>query len=212
MARLADTYELRCAYCHQEFIPAKRGTQRFCSGSCRTTYCKKKKAGTLGRVTKLKGPGQSGSPTSFAEMTLASAAGALAANTLTQGAEYHLVTKDLVEQVTQLRAQVQRLQASQAASEARHEANVALLGRGILTLLVQSGFTEAQARAAIETPFGRPTPAAESPERPAAAGEPLASALPPAAPGPAPRARKRPRAELVSVQTESADAELKVPL
>ena len=61
-------------------------------------------------------------------MTLASAAGALAANTLTQGAEYHLVTKDLVEQVTQLCAQVQRLQASQAASEARYEANCGAIG------------------------------------------------------------------------------------
>lgn len=67
---------------------------------------------------------------------------------------------------------MQRLQAAQAASEARHEANVALLGRDILTLLVQSGFTEAQARAAITTPY----------------------------------ARKRPRAELVSVQAQPADA------
>ena len=66
-------------------------------------------------------------------------------------------------------------------------------------VLNEVGFTESQARAAIATPFGRPTPAAESPERPAAAGEPLASALPPAAPGPAPRASKQPHAELVSV-------------
>ena len=159
MARLADTYELRCAYCHQEFIPAKRGTQRFCSGSCRTTYCKKKKAGTLGRVTKLKGPGQSGSPTSFAEMTLASAAGTLAANTLMQGAEYHLVTKDLVEQVTQMRAQVQRLQAAQAASEALHEAKWRYWA-GASSRCSRLGVTEAQARAAIATPFGRPTPTA----------------------------------------------------
>ena len=113
----------------------------------------------------------------------------------------------LIEQLTQLRAPVQSLQASQVASEARHEANVSLLGRGILTLLVQSGFTKAQARAAIATPFGRPTPAAESPERPTAAGEPLASALPSAAPGTDPHASKLPRPELVSVQTELADAD-----
>jgi hypothetical protein len=177
MARLAHTHEQECQYCHQAFIPAKRGTQRFCSGSCRTTYCKKKKAGTLGRVTKLKGPGRSALPASFAEMTLAAGAGALAANTLTQGAEYYAVTKGLVEQVTQLTVLVQQLHAKQAAQEARHKNDATLLGRGILTLLTRSGATKEEAWAALHTPFSLPAPA-EPPGLPRDEGEPLPTATP----------------------------------
>ena len=113
MARLQKTYEQPCVYCHQDFVPVKRGRQRFCSASGRTTHCKKKKAGTLGRVTKLKGPGGMLQRGSFAENALASATGALAANTLTQTAEYFAVTKGLVKQVEELKRMVIQLSKNQ---------------------------------------------------------------------------------------------------
>lgn len=93
-----------------------------------------------------------------------------------------------MEQVTQLTARVQQLQAAQAASDAGHEATAALLGRGILTLLTRSGATEAEAWAAMYTPFARPAPSAEPAElaTPAAdsptASAPAANPLPPMGP------------------------------
>jgi hypothetical protein len=183
MARLSHTHEQECKYCHQAFIPVKRGTQLFCSSSCRTTYCKKKKAGTLGRLTKLKGPGRSGPAASFAEMTLAAGAGALAANTLTQGAEYYAVTKGLVEQVTQLTVLVQQLHAKQAAQEARSKTDAMLLGRGILTLLTRAGASKEEAWAALHTPFSLPAPA----ELPRGEEEPLPAMAPLTTAPPLPR-------------------------
>lgn len=146
MAKLKNTYEQSCAYCHKDFVPKKRGTQRFCSPSCRTTNCKKKQAGTLGRITKLKGPGRGVQPRSFAETALASATGALAANAVSQTAEYFAVTKGLVQQVEQLTRLVQKLVVDQASS-------AKMLGRGTLTLLTKLGASKAEALAAINTPF-----------------------------------------------------------
>lgn len=146
MAKLKNTYEQSCEYCHKDFVPNKRGTQRFCSPSCRTTNCKKKRAGTLGRLTKLQGPGRGVQPRSFAETALASATGALAANTVSQTAEYFAVTKGLVQQVEQLTRLVHKLAADQAR-------DATMLGRGTLTLLTKLGASRAEALAAINTPF-----------------------------------------------------------
>ena len=106
----------------------KHGTQRFCSASCRTTHCKKKKAGTLGRVTKLRGPRGGMQRVSFAETALAAAKGALAANTLTQTAEYFAVTKGIVKQVKQLTRMVIQLSKTQSNT-------FNLVGKGVMATL-----------------------------------------------------------------------------
>lgn len=146
MAWLKPTHTQECDYCHQAFIPQKRGTQRFCSASCRTTHCRKKKAGTLGRVTKLKGPGKGLPRGSFAETALAAATGALAANAVSQTAEYFAVTRGLVQQVTGLTHLVQQLLAQQAN-------NTKMLGRASLTMLTKLGATKAEALQVLNTPF-----------------------------------------------------------
>ena len=148
MARLKPTYTQSCDYCHRAFVPRKRGTQRFCSASCRTTHCKKKREGTLGKRTKLKGPGNEflkGS-NSFTEMALASATGALAANAVSQTTEYFAVTQGLVKQVEHLTRLVQQLVVDQAG-------NAKKLGRGTLTILTKLGATKEEAWKAINTPF-----------------------------------------------------------
>ena len=149
MAKLQNTYEQSCAYCHQDFIPVKRGTQRFCSGSCRTTHCKKKKAGTLGRVTKLKGPRGGMQRGSFAETALASATGALAANTLTQTAEYYVVTKGLVKQMEELARMVTQLSKTQSNT-------YNLVGKGLVAILKQSGLSREEAFERLGIPLTAP--------------------------------------------------------
>lgn len=148
MARLKPTHSQSCDYCHGDFVPRKRGTQRFCCDSCRTTYNRKKKAGTLGKFTKLPGPdkGLNKNPPSFSNMALASATGALAANAVSQTTEYFAVTRGLVKQVEQLTKLVQQLAADQTA-------NAQKLGRGTLTMLTKLGATKEEAWKAINTPF-----------------------------------------------------------
>lgn len=165
MARLKSTHTQSCKYCYQEYVPVKRGTQLFCSASCRTTYCRKKNKGSLGRVTRLSGPVRNQQKGTFAETVLASATGALAANAVTQTAEYYAVTKGLVKQVEQLTQLVQQLTASQAAT-------AQLLGRGTLNVLTKLGATKEEALLAINTPFQTPAVA------PAASAQPEAPALP----------------------------------
>lgn len=126
-------------------------------------------------------------------MTLAAGAGALAANTLTQGAEYYAVTKGLVEQVTQLTALVQQLHAKQAAQDARDKNDAMLLGRGILTLLTRSGATKEEAWAALHTPFSLPAPAEPS-GLPRGEGEPLPATAPLPTATPLPREQPLPAA------------------
>jgi hypothetical protein len=99
------THAQVCRYCHQDFVPTRRGTQLYCSASCRTTYCRKQKQGTLHRLKRLPGPAH-GAPTSFEQLFLAATAGSLTANVVTQTAEYHLVTKDLLAQIAQLQQQL----------------------------------------------------------------------------------------------------------
>ena len=127
----------------------KRGTQRFCSASCRTTHCKKKKAGTLGRVTKLKGPLGIVQRGSFAETALASATGALAANTLTQTAEYFAVTKSLVKQVEELTRMVTRLSKTQSNT-------FNLVGKGQVAILKQMGLSREEAFERLGIPLPAP--------------------------------------------------------
>lgn len=38
-----NTYLEKCDYCHKEYLPTRRGVQRFCKDSCRSTSFKKKK-------------------------------------------------------------------------------------------------------------------------------------------------------------------------
>lgn len=148
MARLKPTHTQSCVYCHGEFVPRKRGTQRFCSASCRTTHCRKKRAGTLGKFTKLPGPNNEAGmrSNSFAEMALASATGALAANAVSQTTEYFAVTQGLVKQVEHLTKLVQQLVVDQTDNAKR-------LGRGTLTMLTKLGATKEEAWKAINTPF-----------------------------------------------------------
>lgn len=156
MARLKTAYEQSCAYCHSDFVPRKRGTQRFCSASCRTTYCRKKREGTLGRVTKLRGLERGLQRGSFAETALASATGALAANAVSQTAEYFAVTRGLVQQVDQLTHLVQQLIKDQANSAKQ-------IGRGTLTVLTKLGASKAEALEAISTPFFSAATSAQPP-------------------------------------------------
>jgi len=38
-----STYLEKCDYCHKDYVPTRRGAQRFCKDSCRSTSFKKKK-------------------------------------------------------------------------------------------------------------------------------------------------------------------------
>jgi hypothetical protein len=174
MARLKPTHAQSCAYCHQAFVPVKRGTQRFCSGSCRTTYSRKKKAGTLGRLTQLPTPAAVQPPSSFVQQALAAGTGALAANVVSQTAEYFAVTQGLVQQVDRLTQLVELLLQN-------HATSTRLTGSGLLALLQKSGVSTDVARrvlglsAAKTAPLATPAPAATAPARVPArpADEPL---------------------------------------
>lgn len=168
MARLKQTYTQSCKYCHQEFTPTKRGTQVFCSASCRTTHCRKKNDGTLGRATRLLGPGRGQSKNTFTENVLASATGALAANAVSQTTEYLTVTKGLVKQVELLTHLVQQLLANHSAS-AQH------LGRGTLNVLTRLGATKEEALQAMKTPFRNALPVSEDLSSSQAVATPLAN-------------------------------------
>ncbi|NVO86764.1 hypothetical protein [Hymenobacter terrestris] len=106
--QLPNSHLLACQHCHQEYVPVKRGTQKFCSSSCRSTHSKQKKAGTLGKFTSLPGPTRGG--LGFLESTAAAGVGAATANAL----EYLLVTRHLVsrseEHTQQLSAVTELLQ------------------------------------------------------------------------------------------------------
>jgi hypothetical protein len=99
MASSSPPNKQKCAYCGDKFVPVKRGTQRFCGASCRVSYCRKKKAGTLGRITHLPGPPRVFAGLSFPQTVLAAGLGSLGANLLTQAGEYALVTQDLLQQL-----------------------------------------------------------------------------------------------------------------
>lgn len=129
------THSQSCRYCHQDFVPTRRGTQQYCSPSCRTTYCRKKKQGTLHRLQRLPGPATS-SATSFEKLFLAATAGSLAANATTQTAEYHLVTKDLLAQIAQLQQQLRQQlslnqQQGQLLVQLQHDQQRLLLALGV---------------------------------------------------------------------------------
>ena len=149
MAKLQNTYEQPCAYCHQDFVPVKRGTQRFCSASCRTTHCKKKKAGTLGRITKLKGPGRAQPAGTFMDAALASATGALAANAVSQTTEYFAVTQGLIKQVEHLTRLVERLTAN-------HTTATGVMVRGHMNTLVKMGLSREGASQLLNLPLALP--------------------------------------------------------
>lgn len=144
MARLKPTHAQSCAYCHQDFIPTRRGTQRFCSGGCRTTYSRKLKAGTLGKLTRLPTPAavQRQQTPSFGKQVLAAGTGALAANAVSQTAEYFAVTKGLVQEVAELKSLVVQLLNNQA------HGNRGLF-TGMLTLLEKAGIPANTARVGL---------------------------------------------------------------
>lgn len=75
---------------------------------------------------------------SFAETALASATGALAANTLTQTAEYFAVTKGLVKQVEELTRMVKQLSKTQFNT-------FNLVGKGQVAILKQLGLSREEA-------------------------------------------------------------------
>jgi hypothetical protein len=106
MASSSPPNKQKCAYCGDKFVPVKRGTQRFCGPSCRVSYCRKKKAGTLGRITHLPGPARASAGLSFSQTVLAAGLGSLGANLLTQAGEYALVTQDLLQQFQALQQAV----------------------------------------------------------------------------------------------------------
>lgn len=129
------THSQSCCYCHQDVVPTRRGTQQYCSASCRTSYCRKKKQGTLHRLKRLPGPA-TGSGPSFEKLFLAATAGSLAANATTQLAEYHLVTKGLLAQLAQLQAQLhQQLSLNQQQghllAQLQHDQQRLLLALGV---------------------------------------------------------------------------------
>jgi len=109
MARSAPAHKQKCAYCGAKFVPTKRGTQRFCGASCRVSYCRKKKAGTLGQLTPLPGPPRRAAGLTFQQTVLATGLGSLGANVVTQAWEYALVTRELVQQVRALQHAVAAL-------------------------------------------------------------------------------------------------------
>lgn len=138
MAKTSPTHTQECLYCYRDFVPVKRGTQKFCGNSCRTTYSKKKKRGTLGRFTHLPGPGgapapvAAGSPASFGQQVLAAGTGALAANAISQTTEYFAVTQGLIREVEKLTGLVQTLLA-------HHTVGARITVAGLRHLLVKSG-------------------------------------------------------------------------
>lgn len=138
MAKTSPTHTQECLYCYRDFVPAKRGTQKFCGSSCRTTYSKKKKRGTLGRFTHLPGPSGApapvapGSPASFGQQVLAAGTGALAANAISQTTEYFAVTQGLIREVEKLTGLVQTLLA-------HHTTSTGITVAGLRHLLVKSG-------------------------------------------------------------------------
>lgn len=110
--QLPASYTLVCQHCHKDYVPVKRGTQKFCSSSCRSTHSKQRKAGTLGRITSLLGPARTG--LGFWEASAAAGVGAAGVTAV----EYVLVTRHLVadsqqhsQQLTALTEMMQQLQA-----------------------------------------------------------------------------------------------------
>lgn len=172
MARLKTTHEQICDYCHQDFVPKKRGTQRFCCASCRTTHCRKKRAGTLGRVTKLKGPRLSQPTSTFMDAALASATGALAANAVSQTTEYFAVTQGLIKQVEHLTRLVEQLTAN-------HTTATGIMVRGHMNTLVKLGLPKAEASQVLNLPLAPPKTAPSSQQMEQAASSlPALSSLP----------------------------------
>ena len=92
---------------------------------------------------------------SFAETALASATGALAANTLTQTAEYFAVTKGLVKQVEELKRMVIQLSKNQSNT-------FNLVGKGQVAILKQMGLSREEAferlGILLPAPVAKPTP------------------------------------------------------
>ena len=86
---------------------------------------------------------------SFAETALASATGALAANTLTQTAEYFAVTKGLVKQVEELTQMVIRLSKTQSNT-------FNLVGKGQVAILKQMGLSREEAFERLGIPLTAP--------------------------------------------------------
>ena len=137
MAKTSPTHTQECLYCYWDFVPVKRGTQKFCGSSCRTTSYRKKRKGTLGKFTHL--PGPSGAPAlaaaghqaSFGQQVLAAGTGALAANVVSQTTEYFAVTQGLVRQAEKLTGMVQMLLA-------HHTASTGITVAGLRHLLVKS--------------------------------------------------------------------------
>ena len=86
---------------------------------------------------------------SFAETALASATGALAANTLTQTAEYFAVTKGLVKQVEQLTQMVIQLSKTQSNT-------FNLVGKGQVAILKQMGLSREEAFERLGIPLSAP--------------------------------------------------------
>ncbi len=86
---------------------------------------------------------------SFAETALASATGALAANTLTQTAEYFAVTKGLVKQVEQLTQMVIQLSKTQSNT-------FNLVGKGQVAILKQMGLSREEAFERLGIPLPAP--------------------------------------------------------
>ena len=167
MATLSPTHAQQCVYCYQDFVPAKRGTQKFCSGSCRTTYSKKKKRGTLGRFTHLPGP-QGGAlppevtgPASFGQQALAAGTGALAANVVSQTAEYFGVTQSIVQEVKELKRLVQMLLR-------HHTTSTGVTVAGLRHLLAKSGVPPGDIMRML-LPAGIEAPLLAKAERPAPA-------------------------------------------
>ena len=89
---------------------------------------------------------------SFAETALASATGALAANTLTQTAEYYAVTKGLVKKVEELTQMVIQLSKTQSNT-------FNLVGKGQVAILKQLGLSREEALERLGIPL--PAPAAK---------------------------------------------------
>ena len=86
---------------------------------------------------------------SFAETALASAKGALAANTLTQTAEYFAVTKGIVKQVKQLTRMVIQLSKTQSNT-------FNLVGKGVMATLKQLGLSREEAFERLGIPLPAP--------------------------------------------------------
>ena len=86
---------------------------------------------------------------SFAETALASATGALAANILTQTAEYFAVTKGLVKQVEELTRMVKQLSKTQSAT-------FNLVGKGQVATLKQLGLSREEAFERLGIPLTSP--------------------------------------------------------